>query len=398
MKVPFLDLRAAYLELKPEIDDAVARVLNSGCYILGEEVEAFEAEWAAYCEAKHAVGVANGLDALHFALRALGVGAGDEVIVPSNTYIATWLAVSQCGATPVPVEPDASTYNIDPARIEQAITPATRVIIPVHLYGQPADLAPILAIARKHGLRVVEDAAQAHGARYKGQRIGAHGDVVAWSFYPGKNLGALGDGGAISTNDPEIADRIRVLRNYGSRVKYENEVQGHNSRLDPIQAAVLRVKLQVLDEWNARRKAIATMYLESLNVIAEPESLYQSATKSKRFAGENTPVKYNNDRLVQNYNSESKLKLPSVLKWADPVWHLFVVRHPKRDQLQHRLAQAGIQTMIHYPIPPHKQQAYANFYHSNLDLKLASQLANEVISLPIGPHVDVMQLKSLGLD
>ena len=353
--IPFLDLRAAYLELKPEIDDAVARVLNSGWYILGEEVEAFEAEWAAFCQAKHAVGVANGLDALHLALRALGVGPGDEVIVPSNTYIATWLAVSQCGATPVPVEPDARTYNIDPARIEQAITPATRVIMPVHLYGQPADLDPILAIARKHGLRVVEDAAQAHGARYKGGRIGAHGDVVAWSFYPGKNLGALGDGGAITTNDPEIADRIRVLRNYGSRVKYQNEVQGYNSRLDPIQAAVLRVKLRVLDEWNGRRRAVAQRYLERL--------------------------------------AESELILPHVPGLADPVWHLFVVRHPNRDQLQQQLAQAGIQTMIHYPIPPHKQQAYEKERLGEMQLPLASQLADEVLSLPMGPQMSVEQVE-----
>src|SRR5690606_14806142 len=232
--------------------------------ILGPEVEAFEAEYAAYCQASHAVGVANGLDALHLALRAMGVGPGDEVIVPSNTYIATWLAVSQCGATPVPVEPVDATFNIDPARIEAAITSATRVILPVHLYGQPADLDPILAIARKHGLRVLEDAAQAHGARYKGRRIGAHGDAVAWSFYPGKNLGALGDGGAVTTNDPELADRIRVLRNYGSRLKYVNEVQGFNSRLDPIQAAVLRVKLAHLDDWNARRGSIAALYLSGL--------------------------------------------------------------------------------------------------------------------------------------
>jgi len=373
MTVPFLDLRAAYLELKPEIDDAIARVLNSGWYILGEEVDAFEAEWAAYCEAKHAVGVANGLDALHFVLRALGVGPGDEVIVPSNTYIATWLAVSQCGAMPVPVEPDARTYNIDPARIEQAITPATRVIMPVHLYGQPANLDPILAIARKHGLRVVEDAAQAHGARYKGQRIGAHGDVIAWSFYPGKNLGALGDGGAITTNDSEIADRIRVLRNYGSRVKYENEVQGYNSRLDPLQAAVLRVKLRVLDEWNARRKAIAANYLQEL------ESRHCEEGEARRG------------------NPHPTIILPAVPEWADPVWHLFVVRHPARDQFQQRLIQSGIQTMIHYPIPPHKQQAYANFWHSNIDLKLASLLANEVISLPIGAHITLTQLeKTLG--
>ena len=349
MKVPFLDLHAAYLELKPEIDAAIARVLDSGWYILGPEVEAFEAEYAAYCEAEHAIGVANGLDALHLALLAMGVGPGDEVIVPSNTYIATWLAVSQCGATPVPVEPVEATYNIDPARIEAAITPATRVILPVHLYGQPADLDPILAIARKHGLRVLEDAAQAHGARYKGRRIGAHGDAVAWSFYPGKNLGALGDGGAVTTNDPALADRIRVLRNYGSRVKYVNEVKGFNSRLDPIQAAVLRVKLRVLDEWNARRQAIAQRYLEGL-------------------AG-------------------SGLVLPRVPEWAEPVWHLFVVRHPERDALVKRLNESGVGTLIHYPVPPHLQEAYVEMGFGVGAFPMAERMAREVVSLPMGAQM-----------
>ncbi len=349
MKVPFLDLHAAYLELKPEIDAAIARVLDSGWYILGPEVEAFEAEYAAYCEAEHAIGVANGLDALHLALRAMEVGPGDEVIVPSNTYIATWLAVSQCGATPVPVEPVEATYNIDPARIEAAITPRTKVILPVHLYGQPADLDPILAIARKHGLRVLEDAAQAHGARYKGRRIGAHGDAVAWSFYPGKNLGALGDGGAVTTNDPELADRIRVLRNYGSRVKYVNEVKGFNSRLDPIQAAVLRVKLRVLDEWNQRRKAIAQQYLEGL--------------------------------------VGSEFLLPQVPTWAEPAWHLFVVRNTRRDALLQRLADMEISALIHYPIPPHRQQAYAEAGFPANALPLARQIADEAVSLPIGPQL-----------
>ena len=348
MQVPFLDLRDAYVELKSEIDEAVARVLNSGWYILGPEVEAFETEFATYCAVDHAVGVADGLDALHLALLAMGVGPGDEVIVPSNTYIATWLAVSQCGATPVPVEPVEATYNIDPALIEAAVTSRTKVILPVHLYGQPADMDPILAIARKHGLRVLEDAAQAHGARYKGQRIGAHGDVVAWSFYPGKNLGALGDGGAVTTNDPEIADRIRVLRNYGSRVKYVNEVQGYNSRLDPIHAAVLRVKLKHLDAWNARRSALAHQYVDGL-------------------AG-------------------SGLILPHVPDWAEPAWHLFVVRHPQRDALQQRLTEAGVGNLIHYPIPPHKQQAYAEAGFGVDSFPLASRMADEVLSLPIGPH------------
>lgn len=351
--VPFLDLRAAYRELKAEIDAAVARVLDSGWYILGQEVEAFEAEYAAYCGAQHCVGVANGLDALHLALLAMEVGPGDEVIVPSNTYIATWLAVSQCGATPVPVEPDPATYNLDPQRIEAAITPRTKVILPVHLYGLPADLDPILAIAQRHGLRVLEDAAQAHGARYKGQRIGAHGDAVAWSFYPGKNLGALGDAGAVTTNDPQLADRIRVLRNYGSRVKYVNEVQGWNSRLDPLQAAILRVKLAHLDEWNARRAEIAALYLREL--------------------------------------ADCGVVLPQVPDWAQPVWHLFVVRHPRRDDFQQRLAQAGVQTLIHYPIPPHRQAAYAGLGIAPGTLPIAERLAAEVLSLPMGPHLSSAQ-------
>ncbi len=369
MNIPFLDLRAAYLELKPEIDAAVARVLDSGWYILGEEVEAFETAWATYCEARHAVGVANGLDALHLALLALGIGPGDEVIVPSNTYIATWLAVSQCGATPVPVEPLEATCNIDPTLIEAAITPRTKVILPVHLYGQPADLDPILAIARKHRLRVLEDAAQAHGARYKGHRIGAHGDAVAWSFYPGKNLGALGDGGAVTTNDPELADRIRVLRNYGSRVKYHNEVQGYNSRLDPIQAAVLRVKLNVLDEWNDRRKAIAEHYRNALTPYL---------TEAGQGGG------------ARDIAQAPTLTLPHVPDWADPVWHLFVIRHPDRDELQRQLAQAGIGTMIHYPIPPHRQPAYASLHKAAGRYPISEAIHREVLSLPMGPHLGPM--------
>lgn len=350
MRVPFLDLGACYREIREEIDSAVRRVLDSGWYILGPEVEAFEREYADYCCAQYCIGVANGLDALHLALRAMGVGVGDEVIVPSNTYIATWLAVSQCGAMPVAVEPVESTYNIDPARIEAAITERTKVILPVHLYGQPADLAPILAIARKHGLRVLEDGAQAHGARYKGQRIGAHGDGVAWSFYPGKNLGAMGDGGAVTTNDPEIADRIRVLRNYGSRVKYVNEVQGYNSRLDPLQAAILRVKLAHLDEWNSRRVAIADFYQSAL--------AYRGLT------------------------------LPCVPDWAEPAWHLYVVRHPQRDVLQNALTSAGVGTLIHYPIPPHRQQAYRSAGWGQGAFPRAERMADEVLSLPIGPNMN----------
>jgi dTDP-4-amino-4,6-dideoxygalactose transaminase len=350
MKVPFLDVGATYRELQAELDAAYRRVMAAGWYILGEEVERFEAEWAAYCGTKHCVGVANGLDALHLVLRAWGIGPGDEVIVPSNTYIATWLAVSHAGATPVPVEPDERTYNIDPARIEAAITARTRAIIPVHLYGQPADMDPIIEIALGHGLKVLEDGAQAHGARYKGRHCGGLGDAAGWSFYPGKNLGAFGDGGAITTNNNELADRVRVLRNYGSRIKYLNEVKGFNSRLDPLQAAFLRVKLGHLDEWNARRSEVATYYLEAFGKVPG-------------------------------------LVLPAVPSWADPCWHLFVVRHTRRDDLQSALARQGIGAMIHYPIPPHLCDAYADLAVAPGTLPTAEILAATVLSLPIGPHL-----------
>lgn len=355
--ISFLDLSAGYRELQSEIDSAVSRSLASGCYIGGSEVEAFEHEFAAYAQAQHCIGVGNGLDALHLALRAMNVGPGDEVIVPSNTYIATWLAVSHCGAKPVPVEPDARTFNIDPARIEAAITPRTRVILPVHLYGQSADMDPILTIARRHGLRVLEDGAQAHGARYKGQRLGTHGDAVAWSFYPAKNLGAMGDAGAVTTNDAQIADRIRVLRNYGSRVKYVNDAQGYNSRLDPLQAAILRVKLAHLDEWNARRSAIAAGYQQGLIGCG--------------------------------------LILPHVPDWVEPVWHLYVVQHQLRDALQQELTDAGVGTLIHYPIPPHRQQAYAPAGWGQGSFPIAERMAAEVLSLPMGPHLQLAQVDSV---
>lgn len=355
--IPFLDLGAAYQELKTEIDAAVHRVLDSGWYILGPEVEAFEAEWAAYCGAGNAVGLANGLDALTLALRALDVGPGDEVIVPSNTYIATWLAVSAVGARPVPVEPVPATHNIDPSRIEAAITRATKVLLPVHLYGQPADMDPIMELAQKHGLAVVEDAAQAHGARYKGRRIGGHGDVVCWSFYPGKNLGGFGDGGAVTTNRVDLADRIRVLRNYGSREKYVNEVQGVNSRLDPLQAAVLRAKLPHLDVWNKRREAIAVAYNEGLR--------------------------------------GTRLILPHAPEYADPVWHLYIVGTHDRAGLQASLAAAGVGTLIHYPIPPHLQAAYAGLDIAAGSLPLSEQLAGDVLSLPMGPHLGEEQARAV---
>jgi len=345
--VPFLDLQGVMAQQRQGLLEAFERVLDSGLYVLGRECEQFEAEWGNYCGAAHAVGVANGLDALILALQAVGVQAGDEVIVPANTYIATWLAVSHLGATPVPVEPDAGTFNIDPARIEAAITPRTRALLPVHLYGQTADLAPILTIAARHGLRVVEDGAQAHGARYRGQRIGAHSDTVAWSFYPGKNLGALGDGGAVTTNDPAVAERIRMLRNYGSRMKYHNEVIGRNSRLDELQAALLRVRLPALDAQNMHRASIAASY---------------------RLALQGGP-----------------LQLQVVPKDMDPVWHLFVVRHPQRDALARGLAEQGVGTVIHYPVAPHLQPAYAGLGLARGSLPISEALHQQVLSLPISP-------------
>lgn len=347
--VPFLDLRAPYLELREDLDAAMLRTADSGWYLLARELEAFERAYAAYVGAKHCIAVANGLDALHLALRALGVGPGDEVIVPSNTYIATWIAVTQAGATPVPVEPDDRTFNLDPALVEAAITPRTKVILPVHLYGQPADMDAICAIAARHGLRVLDDAAQSHGARVRGRRVGAIGDVTAWSFYPGKNLGAFGDAGGVTTNDDALADALRVLRNYGSRVKYVNEVVGYNSRLDEIQAAVLAAKLPHLDAWNARRARLAARYAEGLR--------------------------------------DTGLVLPEVPEWAESVWHLYVVRSPARDALQRALQAAGIGTMIHYPIPPHRQAAYASLGIDPEAFPIARRMAAEVLSLPMGPHL-----------
>jgi len=354
MTVPFLDLKAQYRELKDEFDSAYARVMNSGFYLLGEEVEAFEAEFAAYCQVKHCIGVGNGLDALHLILRSSGISSGDEVIVPSNTYIATWLAVTYSGATPVSVEPDERTFNIDPSCIERAITERTKAIIPVHLYGQPADMDSINEIAVRYGLKVFEDAAQAHGAKYKGQRVGGLGDAAGFSFYPGKNLGAFGDGGAVTTNDNVLADKIRILRNYGSRIKYHNEVKGFNSRLDELQAAMLRVKLTKLDAWNERRKLVASRYLDQLQ-------------------------------------SDTHLILPYVPLWADPVWHLFVIQSPYRNELYQLLSEADIGSMFHYPIPPHLQDAYAASGSTPGKFPVAEQMSQYVLSLPIGPHLKKQQ-------
>ncbi len=350
MNIPFLDLKATYQELQLELDAAYHQVFDSGWYLLGKEVQLLEQEFSNYCQVKHCIGVGNGLDALYLILRALEIGAGDEVIVPANTYIATWLAVSSTGAKPVPVEPNEKSYNIDPNLIEAAITPRTKAIMIVHLYGLTADMEPINRIAKKHGLKVIEDAAQAHGAKYQELRAGNLGDAAGFSFYPGKNLGAFGDGGAITTNDDEIADKVRVLANYGSRIKYHNEVKGVNSRLDELQAAFLRVKLAKLDEWNQRRRLIANWYLQELSGL-------------------------------------SGLTLPYVADLSEPVWHLFVIRHPEREQFQESLKAEGIGTLIHYPIPPHLSEAYGEMNHLAGEFPITEAIANEVVSLPIGPHL-----------
>jgi len=358
MKVPFLDMACPYQELKAHLDEAYFRCMRSSWYVLGNEVDAFEQEFASYCGVKHCIGVGNGLEALHMILRAYDIGQGDEVLVPSNTYIATYLAVSSAGALPVPIESNPETFNIDSSRIAAAITPKTKAIIAVHLYGQPADMDPILALAAIHGLKVIEDNAQAQGARYRGRRTGSLGDAAGNSFYPGKNLGAFGDAGAITTDDDALADRIRTLRNYGSRRKYYNEVKGYNSRLDELQAAFLRVKLKKLDEWNARRGVVADNYLINMAGV---------------------------DGLV----------LPFVPEWCDPVWHLFVVRHARRDELQQKLMAAGVGTLIHYPVPPHLSGAYASEKWFRGDYPIAETLANTVLSLPMGPHLTPEQAESV---
>jgi dTDP-4-amino-4,6-dideoxygalactose transaminase len=350
VKVPFLDLRAAFLELQEELEAAARRVMASGWYVLGQELERFEQEFASYCGARHCIGVSNGLDALELILRGYDIGLGHEVIVPAHTFIATWLAVSRSGAVPVPVEPDERTYNIRADRIEAALSPRTRAILPVHLYGQPADMDGIRAVARQHALKVIEDAAQAHGARYRGLRAGGLGDAAGFSFYPGKNLGARGDGGAVVTNDDALAANVKRLRNYGSAVKYFHEVKGSNARLDELQAALLRVKLRRLDEWNQRRARVAERYLQELSPL-------------------------------------SPLVLPGAADGVDPVWHLFVVRHPRRDELQAHLSRSGIETLIHYPVPPHRSGSYSERDFAKGSFPRTERLAETVLSLPLGPHL-----------
>jgi dTDP-3-amino-3,4,6-trideoxy-alpha-D-glucose transaminase len=348
--IPFLDLKSAHEEIRAELDAAYQRVMDAGWFILGQEVEAFEREFAVYCGTAHCVTVGNGLEALQLILHAYGVGPGDEVIVPAHKFIATWLAVTAVGATPVAVDVDPATFVLDPSQIRAAVSPFTRAVIPVHLYGHPADMDAIDSVAQEFDLKVIEDAAQAHGAEFRGRRAGNLGDAAAFSFYPVKNLGALGDGGAITTNDDDLAERVRLLRNYGSRVKYQHDIPGTNSRLDEMQAAFLRVKLRRLDEWNTRRSAVAEFYLRELQSIPG-------------------------------------LILPEVAWDVHHAWHLFVVRHLRRDALQNHLTRSGIATMIHYPTPPHRSPAFRRSNWIGETPRVAERLSDEILSLPLGPHL-----------
>lgn len=341
----FYDLGLGEPSLRAELDQAYHRVMDSGWMILGPEVEAFEQEFAAFCGVGHAIGVGNGYDALVLALRAAEVAPGDEVVVPAHTFAATWLAVLAVGARPVPVEVDAATYTIDPLLADAAVTRRTRAIIPVSLYGHPVDMDPLMALAARHGLFVLEDAAQSHGATYRGRRTGGLAHATAFSFYPSKNLGALGDAGAVTTDDPALAERIRRLRNYGSVRKYEHDVAGVNSRLDEMQAAFLRVRLGRLAEGNAQRRANAGEYRTALAGTAD-------------------------------------MTLPAEANWAEHVYHLYVVRSARRDELQARLKASGVETLIHYPTPCHLQPAFADLGFRQGDFPLAERLAAEVLSLP----------------
>jgi dTDP-3-amino-3,4,6-trideoxy-alpha-D-glucose transaminase len=348
--IPFIDLRAAHEELGAELDAAVSRVVESGWYLLGPELESFEREFAEYCGTRHCVGVASGLSALELALEAAGIGPGDEVIVPAYTWVATWIAVTKTGARPVPVDVEEATYNIDPRRVSGAVTPRTAAVMPVHLRGQPADMDAIQKIATKHGLFILEDAAQAHGAAHRGRRVGGLGAAAGFSFYPTKNLGALGDGGAVTTNDDALADRLRLLRNYGTRGRYEIETTGINSRLAEIQAAILRTKLPRLDGWNAERAALAQTYSQALG-------------------------------------GYPALALPEVPVWADPVWHLFVLGHPDRDRCVAALGQRGITARVHYPVLPHVSGAYRDHDWRPGSFPVAERLASRTLSLPMYPQL-----------
>ena len=354
----FFDLGLIHKDIAEDLKRAAARVIDSGWFVLGCEVEKFEAAFAAYCGTTHCIGVGNGLDALHLILRGFGIGSGDEVIVPAHTFIATWLAVSHAGATPIPVEPDIRTYNIDPNLIEEKITPKTKAIIAVHLYGLCAEMDPIRKIADRHGLKLIEDAAQAHGAIYRGEKAGNLGDAAGFSFYPTKNLGCLGDGGAITTSDNELAERIRILRNYGSEKKYHNLVKGYNSRLDEMQAAFLEVKLRHLDAWNLEKRKVAEIYSDTLK-------------------------------------SFQKIQLPPQEEENTAVYHQFVIRikGPCRDRLISELKERGVDTLIHYPIPPHKTRAFCPGY-SNYHLPVTEAISNSILSLPIYPGMPLSEIES----
>ena len=352
MTVPFLDVGATYRELRRDLDDAYARVMNSGRFVLGDEVEAFEADFASYCGTAHAVGVGNGLDALTIALRAGGIGPGDEVVVPAHTFIATWLAVERAGAEVVPVDVDADTLLIDVDAAASAVTSRTAAVLPVHLYGQPADMTALEELTARKDLLLLGDAAQAHGARWQDRNVGALGHAAAFSFYPAKNLGAFGDGGALTTDDETLALRARRLRHYGASDTYTFAEPGLNSRLDSLQAAFLRVKLKALDRWNIRRAAVADLYLEGLADIPDVVLPKRSA---QGFA---------------------------------PVWHLFWIRHRQRDALAAHLEKLGIVTQIHYPIPPHRSQAFAHLRLSNDVFPVTNVAAATLLSLPLGPHLE----------
>lgn len=347
MNIPLLDLKSINASFHGALEEAAARVVRSGQYILGEEVASFEREFAAYCGTSHTVGVSNGLDALHMILRALDIGPGDEVIVPANTFIATWLAVSLCGATPVPVDAEPDGFNMDLDAVELAISPRTRALMVVHLYGLPVDVAALQAVADRHQIAIIEDAAQAHGASCHGVRAGGFGRAAAFSFYPGKNLGALGDGGGVTTNDHQLDERIRRLRNYGSEIKYEHREAGFNARLDEMQAAILRVKLARLDQDNQARQRIAERYLQGMTGL--------------------------------------DLVLPSVPDGHTSAWHLFVVRSAARERLREALAKHGVATGIHYPVPPHLQPAYAFMDMNEGKFPRTEAIHREVLSLPIWP-------------
>lgn len=358
MKIPFLSFESTNKQIKQEILSSFEQFFDAAWYVLGKNVKQFEEEYANFNGVTHCVGVSNGLDALHIALKALGVKEGDEVIVPSNTYIATALAVSYVGATPVFVEPDIHTYNIDPARIEAAITPKTKAIMPVHLYGQCCEMDRIETIAQKHGLFIVEDNAQSQGASFNGKLTGSWGHINGTSFYPGKNLGALGDAGAVTTQDAKLAQKAAVLRNYGSQKKYYNEVIGYNMRLDECQAGILSVKLKYLQQWTQQRQEIASWYNEALADIPG-------------------------------------IILPKVADGATHAYHLYVIRTKQRDALQQHLTANGIGTLIHYPIPPHLQEAYSRLGHKRGYFPIAEEIADTCLSLPLWPGMEKEMIKQV---